>query len=180
MALRFDKYIFYHIPKTGGTSFRALIAKSFGDRGEIGHTHNTPLEVPNHKKYISLTIVRNPLDWYKSFFRYRMVSGWRKGHFIDKHAESRNFNQFMKNMLYAYPCGYVSSRYLSVVPFVDKVFRTETLDKNIKDFFDEMKMDVPKVTRKNVTPRSIDTSLSPKVMNQYLRAESKAISYLNY
>jgi hypothetical protein len=180
MALKFDKYIFYHIPKTGGTYFRAVIAQSFGNREELGHTHNTPLEVPNHKKYTSITIVRNPLDWYKSFFRYRTVSNWRKGHFIDKHAKAKNFNKFMENMLYAYPCGYVTSRYLSVIPFVNKIFRTETLDADIQKFFKEIGKEVPKAERKNVTPQTIDTSLAPDTHKKYLRAESRIISYLNY
>lgn len=180
MALKFDKYLFYHIPKTGGTYVREVLKLISNDFKEVGHTHNTPLEVENYEKIPSFTIVRHPLDWYKSYYRYRIVSGWRKGHFIDKHAQSESFDGFMNNFLKAYPCGYVTSRYLSVVPFVPNILRTETLDRDLKQLLKNWGYGFPKAKRRNVTPKTIDTSISDATKAKLFRVESRAISYLGY
>ncbi len=185
MALKFDDYLFYHIPKTGGGYVRQVLYVVAKEFKEIGHTHNTPLEIENYEKIPSFTIVRHPLAWYKSYYRYRVKKNWRKGHFIDKHVKADNFEDFMKNMLYAYPCGYVTSRYLSVVPFISNILRTETLTEDLRQLLAKWGYKFPLTKtwperKEKIGDRKINTSISPETMSKLLKAESRIISHLGY
>lgn len=41
--------------------------------------------------------VRNPLDWYRSYWAYRMQGGWRPTLLIDRQCQSDDFDQFIRN-----------------------------------------------------------------------------------
>lgn len=148
---------------------------------ETGHNHCTPLEVINHNIYLSFTIIRHPLGWYESYYRYRMSTGWRKDHFIDQHCTSGTFEEFVNGMLRAYPCGFVTARYLSVIPFVNYFLKTEKLEESLSSLFAEWGYKFPNhIPPANVTPKSIDTSISPELKERLLRAEGRIIRHLGY
>ena len=181
MALIFDDHIFYHIPKTGGNYVRKVIGEVCHCPFEIGHNHNTPLEIEGYHKHKSFTTVRHPLGWYESYYRYRMTKGWRQNHFIDQHCTSGNFEDFVNGMLKAYPCGYVTARYLSVIPFVDHVLRMENLNNELNLLLTKWGYSLPTdVSPTNVTSKKINTSISSDAMSRLLRAESRIIKHLNY
>ena len=92
---------------------------------------------------------------------------------------------FMKNMLYAYPCGYVTSRYLSVVPFISNILRTETLTEDLRQLLSRWDYKFPETRtwpkrKEKVGNRKIDTSISSKTMNELLKTESRIIKHLGY
>ena len=65
-----NKFIYLHVPKTGGT----FIEKQIYDLGigtSIGPTHATLREIPNKKNLITVTSVRNPWEWYVSLWSFR-------------------------------------------------------------------------------------------------------------
>lgn len=74
MATLMPKSIFFHVPKTGGTWVREALRSSMGCDRQIGLNHGTPCEIANvldHK--FSFAFVRNPIDWYVSFWKFRMT-----------------------------------------------------------------------------------------------------------
>jgi hypothetical protein len=63
------KFIFVHVPKTGGTSIESLLDLS-------GAKHNTARQYRNFfpdvwKRYFSFAFVRNPWDRVLSFYMFR-------------------------------------------------------------------------------------------------------------
>ena len=176
MALKFNNNIFFHIPKTGGTYVREVIARSGFTNSEIGDVHCTPLDIDNHNKYQSFTIVRHPLNWYKSWYRYRIVTGWRNHHHIDRFCEADSFEGFVENMLKYNPHGYVTEKYLSVILFVNHILKTETLTHDLENYL-KIPTNIPAI---NTTPKIIDTSISPELCDRLLKAESRIIKYLKY
>jgi len=181
MALNFNIFRFYHIPKTGGNYFRKIIKVIGIETSESGHVHCSPLDLMDNNKNVSITIVRHPFTWYESYYRYRVVTGWRDNHFIDQHAAADSFEKFVLNMQRAYPCGYVTARYISVIPFCRYIFRTENLTHDFSFFLKRLGYSFPEnISKFNVTPKEIDTSISAKAKNKLLNAESRIIRYLGY
>ena len=92
------KFIYIHIPKTGGISVRSIISKIPGTI-----TANPPhgsIEFLNKKfntkDYFKFTTVRNPFDWYKSFFSFK-GSSW--SHDIYTPDNKKNFNKWLNGLL---------------------------------------------------------------------------------
>jgi hypothetical protein len=142
MALIIDKtYIFYHIPKTGGNSFRHFLATNTTlSLKEIGHKHATPdylsgllnantlkkLFPDPIKKLAPIVIIRNPIDWYLSWYNYnksRSIVRWGERRIVrDWHPlaslnslDYKTFQGFLDQMLDKHQ-GFVSNlyrRYLS-------------------------------------------------------------------
>lgn len=80
-----DDFVFLHIPKTGGSFIQSVIAEHLpviDHEAAIGHP------VWSHEPYESLPsawrerpafcVVRNPWDWYVSWFHYQMERGPRR------------------------------------------------------------------------------------------------------
>jgi len=105
-----------------------------------------------------------------------MTKGWYANHYIDKHCFSDTFEGFVENILRIYPFGFVTTLYLSVIPFVDHVLRTENLTQGLRRLFHQWGYKFPEeITPTNVTSKSIDTSLSLELRKKLLRTESRII-----
>jgi hypothetical protein len=65
-----DKFVFVHLPRSGGTFVTSVIKKFFPSAHEIGH-HAPRAFLP--KEYSNLPVlctIRNPWDFYVSFYHY--------------------------------------------------------------------------------------------------------------
>ena len=80
-----NKFVFYHIPKTGGSWFIKNMLENCNEYCYFGSDfHYTPdmirvHEPKNWKKVKDLPrviCVRNPLSWYLSFWKYKHRTGW--------------------------------------------------------------------------------------------------------
>jgi hypothetical protein len=71
-----DDFVFLHIPKTGGTFVQAVITAHM-PRVDVGtYTHTTYDEFPVESRRLpGFYIVRNPWDWYVSWFHYSQQWG---------------------------------------------------------------------------------------------------------
>mgnify|MGYP001341121336 CR=1 FL=1 len=67
------KFIFIHIPKTGGTSIESLFIKD-ADIKDVPKKHHTVHDINGEllKKYYAFTFVRNPWDRMVSYYKFRI------------------------------------------------------------------------------------------------------------
>lgn len=111
-----DKCVILHMPKTGGVFIRLLLEKHYGDQVRLasGKTfddrsvrwaqHHSLDEVPPEKGHLPVFgVVRNPWDWYVSWYHFFMSYPHRPPHFITvSQDKTLAFPDFMEN-LYRYP-----------------------------------------------------------------------------
>lgn len=65
-----DKFVFVHLPRTGGTFVSEVITKFFPSAREIGH-HMPRKFLPKEYAHLpALGTVRNPWEFYVSFYHY--------------------------------------------------------------------------------------------------------------
>lgn len=122
MAIKTDKLIFYHIPRTGGIYSKEAMRRSGVGYGRC-KTYQTPYwlkrehstyrnVIDEHKDGLfSFCFVRHPVEWYKSFWCYRMLSKTLDLRFPADWCWSGDFDEFVNNVLDAYPVGYVTNLY---------------------------------------------------------------------
>lgn len=125
MAIQTERSIIYHIPKTGGTWVKVAL-KNAGINYRtprwsaephpfnLKHAHSTPDNVaPNAKEgRFSITFVRKPVSWYTSYWSFRSRKGARRDQkFPADGLWSDDFDEFVNNILDAYPSGFVTELY---------------------------------------------------------------------
>jgi len=153
MALRFGHKLdtFFHIPRTGGNYTIKVCRRLMYVDGtpssarSVGKAHAGPQDV-GYIPQRSFTIIRPPLDWYRSFYRYRIMKHVvvadlpsnppPAGHPLDQYiwtgqysqgGHVHSFGEFMLAMYAAYPRGYATELYLRFTPYVDNVLTTSRL-----------------------------------------------------
>lgn len=125
MAIRTKRFIFYHIPKTGGTWVKVALEEA-GVTYRPTHTcggphpfnlkwaHASPDTVRpgSGDGLFSFCFVRRPVAWYRSYWAFRSRKGARRDeNFPADGLWSDNFDEFVNNLLDAYPDGFVSKLY---------------------------------------------------------------------
>lgn len=137
-TFRTERMNFLHLPKTGGmwvwhavaaAGVRCEVPEPLNDQIRRNHNHDSLLEVDLGERF-SVTFVRHPLDWWRSYWGYRMRAGWHAEHAIDRVAASEDFNVFATRVAEHFP-GHLSDlvRHFvgSPAPAVDFVGRFEHL-----------------------------------------------------
>jgi hypothetical protein len=157
MALVTAKTLFVHVPKTGGTSVRSMIAaagiacRESGDFdierhygiGELAAAHGDVVQTR-----LTFGFVRNPVSWYKSRWAWAVVTGlpsiamgkpsaarhWMMG------CWAPTFAAFAANAIERYP-GVATQTMFRMLglwqsPCVTEVCRTETLEEDLIDVLD--------------------------------------------
>jgi len=134
MAIISDKFVFLHIPKTGGV-WATHALKQVADIQMLGDQHNqfpALLELRPQSWFddrFIFTMIRHPISWYQSRWAFRVKHGWRMEHPLDYHCASNDFHHFVENMLNFKPDGWVSwmyNSYIEQVPGgIDYVARLE-------------------------------------------------------
>jgi hypothetical protein len=133
MAIRTDRSVFYHIPKTGGMwveeAMRASGLACTPCREISRHPwclvgrHATPDGVAAADRTgFSFTFVRHPLGWYRSFWAYRvMLANFSPADdgavfppdlcWVESGDRATMFEQFVQRCLDMHPEGWVTSLY---------------------------------------------------------------------
>jgi len=186
MAFRLqNKYTFYHIGRTGGTSVKQFM-KKLGPTKEFGHhpgimgVHCCPFDVDDHKPDYSFCIVRHPLTWLES--NYKHIRG-RKGffkHWVNGRKKSKTFEEFINHVIDIRPRGYVTETYSLFMPYCKYILRTEKLNSEIDQLFTMWGFnDLPKMTAVHVSPKK-KFDLSYKTKRRFYAAEAGIMKFLGY
>jgi hypothetical protein len=113
------RLLFLHVPKTGGTWFTraaqdagVAIARPQATPGAPAasrdHADLTQMSVEAEGRLICV-FVRHPLDWWRSYWGYRMRDGWTDDA-IDSATASDDFDEFVRAVVARFP-GYASATF---------------------------------------------------------------------
>lgn len=192
MALALPHSVFFHIPKTGGGWVRRAIAQAgipAVERGRcprMGSVRHSGFEEADTRGKFTFTFVRHPLDWYASFWSFRMFTGWRTEEPLES-CMSVEFEPFIRNVLRRFPEGYLSKFYefyLGSPPGgLCFVGRTENLVEDLvkaltlagEDFDEERLRATPRINASVLRPL-----WSPRLREAVLRAESGILERFGY
>ena len=164
-----DKAVILHMPKTGGVFIRMLLQKHYGDRVRLpsGATfpdptartaqHHSYDEIPESARNLPVFgLVRNPWDWYVSWYHFFMSYDYRPPHFMTvSRDKTLGFAEFMQNLRRfpvdspEYRANSFSTEYFRIFGCDEKrprnpdiqVGRYETVYDDVIAFFEEIGID---------------------------------------
>ncbi|HEU5268329.1 MAG TPA: hypothetical protein VFU36_00285 [Jatrophihabitans sp.] len=131
------------VPKTGSSWIRAKVAELGLDVAEVGDPAMREHDLLQHfdrSGYSAVgAFVRDPIDWYRSYWAYRMERGWRPRYALDEHCRSEDFETFVRLAVSTLP-GALGNIYTSYTggpeDEIDFVGRQETLAADLARFLD--------------------------------------------
>jgi len=184
--------VFFHFPKTGGIWVREAVVNAGIPAVEANH--RTQLNKGFHDTYRNsefpadkflFTFVRNPADWYPSYWSYRMLAGWQYSS-LDS-CMSADFGVFVRRVLRHFPRGYLSrhfEQFCGPPPGVlDFVGRMENLADDLVEAlrragesFDEAKLRA--TSRANFSP--VRPIYPPGLREKILESERRAVERFGY
>ncbi len=105
-----------HIPKTGGTWVTEVLGvagvpnkylwrrsqppgPSIGTYRAVSPAHADLAATSDYGDRYTFAFVRHPLDWWRSFWAFRMRMGWQRDHPIDALASSPDFDEFIRRVV---------------------------------------------------------------------------------
>lgn len=137
-------------PKTGSTWIReqvrrlGLAVETVGDPAMRDHDL---LEHYDRARYrVVGAFVRDPVEWYRSYWAYRMERGWRPAYALDRECRSDDFETFVRRAVSILP-GALGNIYDSYIGppdrEIDFVGRQERLGADLARFLRMIGQDVP-------------------------------------
>ena len=92
-----DEFRFLHTPKTGGVwAYHAMAAAGITPAPGVELTYHADLsESDAFAQRFTIAFVRHPLDWWRSYWAYRMRTGWVMESHVDAAAASEDFDEFI-------------------------------------------------------------------------------------
>jgi hypothetical protein len=179
--------IIFHIPKTGGTWIhRALEAGkvNFIPFHEFS-PHNTPDQEPTLENKYTIAFVRHPITYYKSYWAFRIETGWTDGWYLDDTCKSKRFEIFVKNIINN-NVPYVTNEYRKYWCYPQKlnfIGKTENLKNDLihilrflnEDFDEKAISTLPK---QNTTKTKAECS--KELLHKLIDLEKEIIDYFKY
>jgi hypothetical protein len=92
-----DDFRFLHTPKTGGVwAYHAMAAAGIASAPGVELSYHADLgESEAFAERFTIAFVRHPLDWWRSYWAYRMRTGWVMESHVDAAAASEDFDEFI-------------------------------------------------------------------------------------
>ncbi|MDN3260518.1 hypothetical protein QWJ26_11970 [Streptomyces sp. CSDS2] len=130
-------------PKTGSTWIRRKIRElglAFEDVGDPAMREHDLITDFDRSRYSFIgAFVRDPLEWYRSYWSYRMEKGWRPQYPLDMHCQSDDFQTFVRRAVTSLP-GALGNIYSSYVGApgeeIDFIGRQENLAEDFARFLE--------------------------------------------
>jgi hypothetical protein len=136
-----NKFIFIHIPKTGGTSISSSLI-NYGDSHPWKHQLARKFSNKKYQDYFKFSFVRNPWERLVSMYHYKfseMLSYNKK--FVIPFEEFIKFMFSRSNEFYSSQWDFVSKNNLNLMDFIG---RSERIQKDFDTICDKIK--IPKST----------------------------------
>ncbi|WP_175894516.1 class I SAM-dependent methyltransferase [Burkholderia cepacia] len=190
MALKFSKFIFYHIGRTAGYWVRDNVNRLYRETTEVGAFHCTPGDIEDNQKdgLTSFTLVRHPLEWLRSYWLHDVVNGTPAGHV--EAMLSKSFEEFLLEVLkYSRENGgFVSEIFAPYVNNVELVYRSEDLPVPIIELIGQhdpsISLENFSFTRKTNEGAVFDLAdyakADEKILSEILNAEIEFFSKFGY
>jgi len=143
MTVYTDKFIFYHVPKTGGMWLVRNLPKMVSGVREGGANTKKGKYIPHHlvpdgkPPIFSFCFFRHPLDWYRSIFTYKNTRrNWRvleeeNDYFYKIGVNEDDFNRFIEKLFKVHPEGFCTSLFKEFES-VDFIGKYENLMEDLK------------------------------------------------
>ena len=92
-----DDFRFLHTPKTGGVwAYHATAAAGIAPLPGVELLYHADLRQSEaFADRFTIAFVRHPLDWWRSYWSYRMRTGWVMESHVDAAAASEDFGEFI-------------------------------------------------------------------------------------
>jgi len=107
--LLFRKCRFLCVPKTASEFCTEALSRSC-KTVQHSEKHHAGLGTKTGRNLPTFGVIRHPVTWYESYWRYRRMKGWKKAHNIDRECRSDDLETFITNVLDAHP-GWLSHYY---------------------------------------------------------------------
>jgi hypothetical protein len=192
-----DDHVFFHIPRCGG-NYTIRTVKGLRKGGSkvkkehFGHRHGGPLNCRRSVKK-SFVIIRDPLDWYASFYRFRIFKHYGKrdmepGHPLDffiwrkAGGDIFGFDYFCNKVATTHPWGYVTEMFCRFFPFVTTFLWLPELTTSLPRLFADWGYDRPvslPPKPKNASPKDIDIICSQRTKDKVHHAERAIYNYIS-
>ena len=157
-----NKLIYIAIPKTGTTSIQAFLQKIISDNSivvnsnkhnNIGLSKHSSAKtissiIENYSDYHSIAVIRNPYDWYVSWFTFRQRDG----------SEFSSKNMSFKKYLNKQPM----KELLSLICDDNDNIIVNSIIKYEDGIEDQMKNIISKIFSKNITSKIPKLNISEK------------------
>jgi hypothetical protein len=133
LILDHSKTVFLHLAKTGGTWVRFALQRAGVAWTDYGNQHaNYDASMEWYPDSPRFTIVRNPFDWYASYWAMRQYEGWGGNWILGHDCISDDFNTFIGFVTLKHP-GFLSVLYSTFDRAGVTVLRTEALAEGLRD-----------------------------------------------
>ncbi len=140
MAVIHDKFIFIHIPKTGGSSLKRMFNRDYPGELRVYDEKHMPLreyKIEDRIGKLTFTIVRNPYartwSWYNHYLRHRVPTGMPLVSFqkyvLDRCERSDFYQQY-----------YLTDN-------IDVIYQTEEFDSMIADIESRLNLKFTKIVK---------------------------------
>lgn len=115
MAIILPNSTFIRVPRTGSTFVKDVLANLGLNKGELGLSHSMHSDLEGIMAYDAVPFrfcfVRNAVNWYKSYWSYKMTHRWSKKvvHKVDEldvYCRQTNFGRFIDVVYERYPKGF--------------------------------------------------------------------------
>jgi hypothetical protein len=159
----------------------------FTNTFEIGYSHCSPLDIIediNIKNIQSFCIVRHPLDWYKSLYRWYHQRNWPQKKFSKSDFShtccAKTFTEYIQNSMEHFQYGYATAYFSRYFPFTTHVLHTRNLTHQLGQLLKKWNYStsINKI-KENISDKKIDTSLPQELYDKVIKKESGIIRYLN-
>lgn len=206
-----NNLVYLHIPKTGGNWLSKLLLDNGCVRKSLEHKHATydliagrlrrrsllerKLTLRGVKDLTYMVVVRNPLTWYESWFKYQCSRDFRKwgsrGNILKWHVMSpingvvhSDFNEFVQSVHRAHP-GFVTSLYASYTTgSAATILKNESIREDFSSINRKLQLGVPETSifesaKYGESPKQ-EIVWDQKVFEETLRLEQSCFQAFEY
>lgn len=158
----------------------------------FGHRHGSPLHCVRNDVVKSFVILRDPMSWLRSFYRFRIFKHYGKnqmepGHHLDffiwekAGGEIFDFDYFLNKVADTHPWGYVTAMFCRFFPFVTTFLwlpeLTTTLPLLLADWGYDTPVALPPKP-KNASPKDIKAECTQKTADKIMQTERGIMNFL--